>query len=148
MLAPAWLAACVTVPASPASGSRRRASAFLTWKPGSRRGSRPAASARRGACTEARAWPSILALRAAVDEGSPDGPVGEARRGRRRAAERIGKVRHGRHAPIGEDIERRELREPEPEAAELRREPDDELAPQSTTHRDAFRELPGIRGPQ
>src|SRR5439155_789533 len=91
---------------------------------------------------------SILDLRAALDEASPNEPVDEARRGRRRAAERVGEVRHGRYAAVGEDVERGELREAEPEAAELRREPDDELPPQRTAHRDAFRELAGIRGPE
>jgi hypothetical protein len=77
----------------------------------------------------------VLRLRPSLDEAPANEPVDEPARRGRRAVDDLGEI-PDRHRPrIGEDIERRELREPEPHLAELRREPDDELAPEGSAHR-------------
>ena len=112
-------------------------------------------SARARSTTRSRALPrwvsqsdllaAVLGLGAALDEPPPDEPVDEARGRGRGAAERVGEVRDGRHAAVGQHVQRRKLGEAEAQPAELRREADDELAPQRAAHRHPLRELARVR---
>src|SRR5260221_1609854 len=87
----------------------------------------------------------ILLLLVPLDEATANQPVDEAAGRRRRSAEALRQLTDGRRAAVREDVERRELGEPQPELAELGGEPDDELAPERPAHRDALRDLADVR---
>jgi [acyl-carrier-protein] S-malonyltransferase len=80
----------------------------------------------------------VLRLCPSLDEPPTHEPVDEPARRGRRAVDDLGEI-PDRHRPrVGEDVERGKLREPEPHLAELRREADDELAPEGPAHRHAL----------
>ena len=77
----------------------------------------------------------------ALDQPPPDEPVDESARRRRRPTDRLGQLANGQGAPIGQHVERGELREPEAELSELARETDHELPPQRPAHRHPLADL-------
>ena len=89
--------------------------------------------------------PAILGLLVALDESATDESVDEPARGRRGPADLLGQLADGHRAAIGQDVQRRELREPEPQLTELAGEPDDQLPPQGTAHGHALADLADVR---
>jgi len=66
--------------------------------------------------------PTVLGLRAPLDEASLDEAVDETAGRRRRPPEQVGEIADRRRAAVRQDIERGQLREPETELAELERD--------------------------
>ena len=89
----------------------------------------------------------VLGLLVALDEPPPDEPVDQPARRRRRAADRLGQLADRERAAVGEDVQRRELGEPEPQLPELAGEADDQLAPERPAHRHALADLADVRQP-
>src|SRR6476659_4742444 len=90
---------------------------------------------------------TVLLLCPALHEPALDQAVDEPARRRWGAVDRIGKLPDRERAPVGEDVQRRELCKPEPQVAQLARETDEELAPQRTAHGDALADLPHVGQP-
>src|SRR6476660_8338414 len=88
--------------------------------------------------------PSILLLRLALDEPPLHEAVDEPARRRRRSIDRFGELSDGQGAAIGEDVERGELGEPEPQLPELAGKADHQLAPQRPPHGDALADLANV----
>ena len=59
----------------------------------------------------------------------------------------LGQLADRHRAAVGEDVQRRELGEPEPQLPELAGEADDQLAPQGAAHGDALADLADVREP-
>ena len=95
-----------------------------------------------------RPQPPVVVLAPPLDEAPLDEPVDQPRRRRRRAADGVREVGDRGRRPLREDVQRGQLREPEVELAQLRREPDDQLPPQRAAHRDALRDLADVLDPR
>ena len=94
-----------------------------------------------------RALAAVLGLLVALDEPSADKAIDQPARRRGRPPDRLRELADGERAPIGEDVERRQLGEPEPQLPELTGKADDQLAPERSPHRNALADLPHIRQP-
>ncbi len=76
-----------------------------------------------------RPLPPVLGFLVALDQPATDEAVDQPTRGRRRAADRFGQLTDRQRAPVGQDIERGELGEPQAQLPELAGKADDQLAP-------------------
>ena len=90
---------------------------------------------------------AVLGLLVTLDEPPPDEAVDEPARGRRRPADRLGQLTDRQGVAVGEDVQGRELGEPEAQLPELAGEADDELAPERPAHGDALADLADVRQP-
>ena len=114
-------------------------------------------SARARSTTRRTAWPrwvrrSVRWRRSSgscvpLDEPPPDEAVDQPARRRRRAADRLGQLADRQRAAVGQDVQRRELGEPEAQLPELAGKADDQLAPQRPAHRHALADLADVREP-
>jgi hypothetical protein len=92
-----------------------------------------------------RTLPPILRFLVALDQAAAHQAIDEPAGRRWRPPDGFRQLADGQGAAVGEDVQRRELGEPQPELAELASEPDDELAPQCPAHGDALADLADIR---
>ena len=94
-----------------------------------------------------RTLPAVLGFLVALDQTAPDQAVDQPARGRRRATDRLGQLPDRQRAAVGQDVQRRELGEPEAQLPELAGKTDDQLAPERTAHRHALADLADVREP-
>lgn len=91
--------------------------------------------------------PPVLGLLLTLDQTPPDKAVDQAAGGRWRPADLIGEFADRHRAAIREDIQGGELGEPQTQLPELTGEPDDELAPEGSSHRDPLAQLADVLDP-
>lgn len=89
----------------------------------------------------------ILGLLVTFHEPAADQAVNQAAGRRGRPTDGLGKLPHGQGAAVGQDIEARQLGETEPQLPELAGKADDQLAPESPTHRHSLTDLPNVGQP-
>src|SRR4029078_8173108 len=87
----------------------------------------------------------VLGFLVALDQTAPYQAVHEPARGRRRATDRLRPLPDRQGAAVCQDVERRELGEPEAQLPELTGKTDDQLAPERPAHRHALADLSDVR---
>ena len=94
-----------------------------------------------------RTLPAVLGFLMTLDQTAPHQAVDKPTCGRRRAADRLRQLPDRQRAAVGEDVQRRELGEPEAQLPELTGKTDDQLAPERPAHRHALTDLADVRKP-